>query len=273
MNNSTTAKIGAIFSNELRNRWKGVMIWVISWAAMSAMLMLFFDTLAASKDQLEAVFSTLPPELFSAFATDLKTLGTIEGYINSQLLSLLMIAGPIWSAWFGSQLIAGEHSNGSISWLLVQPVSRFASYTAKASAGIFWMFLANGLIMAATVIFTLLFTQVNDIPWNYFASVAIGLSLYSTVFLLVGNLVGILHKQSSGILVGAGLMAFSFTANLISAIENTPEFFKYLSLYYYFNVEKLSNGQALGSEILLLPAICLVLIVLGFQIFRSKDFS
>lgn len=263
-------KYFSIFVFEFSRRWKGMLMWTVLWILYIALILAFYDSLVSDIEQLKAVLNKMPPELLKAFGSDVDSILTLEGIIHSRFTTFGIIIGGIWAGWMGARVIGGDEKNGSLTWLVTQPVSRLGIYFSKLSALILWMFITNFAIMGVTVFLADVQTSVSVIPTGFFMNTAFALSIYFATLIAIGNLGTMIWNEERGRALAIFSVVFSYALNVIKEFAASPEFVKYFTFGYYFDSNKVAKTGELGWEITILTSFCVLVIAAGAFLFNKR---
>jgi ABC-2 type transport system permease protein len=260
-----------IFKFEFVRRYRGMLMWIALWVLFNALILAFYDSLAGNTKELEQLLAKMPPEFLKAFGSDISSIASLEGIINSRYTLFALIIGGIWAGWQGAQLIGKDENTGALTWLVTQPVSRTGIYLSKLAALLSWIFLANFVIAVITGILADVQTSVPNIPWAYFIYLGIGLGIYSSVLAAIGNFGAVLWNEEKGRTLAIAVVILSYAINVVRLFNVAPEFIKYLTLSYYFNYEQIAKTKELNPEIWGLLFILLFLVVTGNYLFTKRN--
>ena len=117
-------KLTKVIDFEIKRHYKIFLIWTISWLGMILLLLPFYDTFSSGTSEFGKLFEELPEAFKIAFSIDENTLSSITGYLNTELIELLILCCSIFGAYLGIRSIAKEVSNKSILFTVTKPISR-----------------------------------------------------------------------------------------------------------------------------------------------------
>lgn len=158
----------SIIKFEFLKRSKGMFVWILFWTSFVALILGFYDSLAANIKELESLMSTLPPQLLKAFNIDATSLSTLEGMFNSRFTTFSIIIGGFWAGLQGAQIIGKDESKGVLTWLSTQPLSRLGIYFSKLIAIILWIIIIKFALMFISILQADILTSVSEVPVRFF---------------------------------------------------------------------------------------------------------
>ena len=122
-----------VFLKSLRDQRRSLMFWAIGVAALSIVTVLFYP-IVKDVPEVSKLFED-SETLARVFAGGFTDLTSPEGYLNSQLYSLLVpILFLIFTIGQGSGAIAGEEEKGTLDILLSNPTTRLQVLIQKFAA-------------------------------------------------------------------------------------------------------------------------------------------
>jgi len=128
--------------NEWLRRYKAPMIFTLIVASMIFISMQFYKTIMENMILLDTFLSTdMMNGILGAFGVDVAAMKSVVGFFSSYSTMWVMMAGGIYFAYFGAEMIAREERLNTISYLAIKPMSRRALFLSK------WLAL-QGIILA-----------------------------------------------------------------------------------------------------------------------------
>ncbi len=255
-----------VFLKSLRDQRRSLMYWGAGVAALTVLTVLFYPTISEA-EELSQLFddSDVLAQVFAGGFTDLTT---PEGFLNSQLFSLLVpILLIIMAVSAGSGAIAGEEEKGTLDVLLSNPTTRlqvvvhkFAVMVAALAvvAGVMWVSIAVG---AFAVDMDVSLVGVGQVTLS---GLLLGI-LFGALALAIGSAKG---KKGLAIgVTGAAAVATYFVYALAPIVEEL-EWAQYLTpMYYYIGDDPLANGLNLlhAGALALASAVLVAVSVFTFE--------
>ena len=230
-----------VFLKTLRDQRRSFIYWSAGVALLTIITILFYPAIREAPE-LSEVFAEAEvlAEVFAGGFTDLTS---PEGYLNSQLFSLMVpLLLAIFAIASGSGAIAGEEERGTLDVLLSYPTTRSKVLLQKAAA-MLAATLALGLVLWATLLISAPLVDMDVSIFGTaqvtFSAVLFGL-LFGYMSLALGSATG-----RRGLSIGAtgGIAIGTFLLNSLSPLVDGMEAAQYISpMYYYIDADPLANG-------------------------------
>ena len=260
-----------VFLKSLRDQQTSLMFWGIGVAAISLATILFYPTVKEAPD-FSKVFED-SEVLARVFAGGFTDLASPEGYLNSQLYSLLVpILFLIFTIGQGSGAIAGEEEKGTLDIMLSNPTTRLQVLIQKfaAMAVATW---ALGFVLWLSVVIGGAIVNMELSPWRTaqatFSGVLLGI-LFGALALTLGSAFG-KRGLSTGI-AGAIALGSYFLYALVPSLEGLDPVEKAFPFYYYIGADPLTNGLNLAHAAVLI-GITAALLAVGIVTFERRDLA
>lgn len=260
-----------VFLKSLRDQRMSLIFWGIGVAVLTLVTILFYPTVKEAPD-----FSKVFEEsevLASVFAGGFTDLTSPEGYLNSQLYSLLVpILFLIFTIGQGSGAIAGEEEKGTLDIMLSNPTTRlqvliqkFAAMAVATSVLAFVLWL--GVVIGGAIV------DMDLSLWRTaqatFSGVLLGI-LFGALALMLGSAFG-KRGLSTGI-AGAIALGTYFIYTLVPLVEGLEQVEKVFPFYYYIAGDPLTNGLNLAHAAVLI-GITAALLAVAIVAFERRDLS
>jgi len=266
--------ISIIWTNIKERKWS-----VIIYSVMSALFLwlyvALFPSLQAQTQALIAVFKSMPAGLLKALGSSPDQISnfTLEALLGSKQFSMVFqIFAAILAFGMAASDLSGEVENGTIEYLLSQPISRLKFYFSRYISG----FILITLFVAASTLSVMPMAaayHVAYIPHIYCQLFADGLlfsiSLYSFAFFLSAMFSG----KSKVIGLSSGILLIMYVAFLVSALKDNLDKIKYISFFHYFPGEILNNGGIDKIGLWVFAVSIVVFTTLGALIFKNRDIA
>ncbi len=246
-------------------RWM-LISWSLGIAALVVFTMIFFPTLSKSfGESLKNV-----PESLKSFVGDSATYSSIAGYTDLQIFAQLQFMILIFGVILFTGLLAGDEGEGILQTLLVQPVHRSRVYLEKVLAGMILLAGACLSIFVGVIIGLLLIHEHLSIGRLLIAVLATW--LISLVFSGLGYTIGAATGKRG--LAGGLAGAIAFTSLLVSSLAPAVGSLKTidkLSPFHYFNKPGILLYGPRWSDLIILAATALIILVIGAILFVKRD--
>lgn len=239
--------------------------------AYSWMMIALFPTMKSA--DLAAVYQQFPKEFLKFFgANGIESMGTIEGFLSLEFLSLffiLIIAFYVGSS--AGSTIAGSIEKHTMDFQLSEPISRTKLIISEAVVGLFNTF----LLVVATAFSIFLLAKGYDVSISTKGLIIFG--VVATIFLwsFYGIAMFISSLLKSKITVAAltvsilmGLYVFNA---LTKIVDKLAKYDKYTLLNMYDPQKLLTNAEINWNHILVLAIILFVGVVGSILVFNKRD--
>lgn len=220
-----------------------------------------------------AAIAALVTFMLYKFSSNLSEIGSGASYLSGmwgasglgQFIAILSIVGT-------AGIVAQEHAQGTIKFLLIRSRSRGEIFAAK---------------YAATLLYTLLMTLVAGAALYVAGGFAFGFGgtgeqwldalkegvygyVYSTVYVTLAFMIGTLTR-STGVAIGVGLAGTMFGSLMIF-----KDFYKYVlfpnaNLSLYETSGPPLPGMSIGFSLIVLAVYMALFLVAGYTVFRRRD--
>ncbi len=243
--------------------------WGLSLAVLGGYVILFYDTVAAQREEYERLIAAMPRELL-AFFGDIGQFGTPAGYLDTQLFSYLPLLLGVYAVLAGAALTAGPEEAGFLDLLLSCPVGRGSFLLAR------WL----GFVGATAAILTLTWAGlavgrsfstsfgINPVTLGLpFVSLFAELVLFGTLSLFFSQLLP--SKNAAAMAAGLVLGASFFATGLARVNPDLKPVARLLPLEYYQSAYAVSGLKMDWLAGLALTTAAFLLGALG--VFRVRD--
>lgn len=249
---------------------KSFSIFTVTWVAIMAIFLAFFDGIKASTDGLMQLYETLPKELLQAFGKDMLTITNIYGYFGNAIILYLLLSSCIFVIILAINSLHGEISNKGLTFLHSKPLSRNSIYFGKTLAIVINSFITNILLCIASIILVQTLTKEAELDYIYFVIIFFGLFVMQLFFVGVAQIVSLKFSSRATALVSFSVI-LSYLLHLISGFALGADFLKYITPNYYVNFDEIAVTRSFNPSSLLVLLVGIILIWIGSIIFRNKD--
>ncbi len=232
-----------IFLRELKANLKSLLIWGVIVVLFVVVGVSKFSAYADNPEML-AILDDLPPAMLAAFSLKAFNLTTISGFVGIMFgyyALLLSIAAAMW----GSDIISKEERDKTVEFSLTLPVTRRRVVTAKALAALVNCVALLLITGGATAVSATAY-QPDSSFYTFLALILVALFVLQLVFLAIGILLGCAMKQyrRAGSLA-ISLLLGTYFLSIISTLNPSLDFLKYLTPFRYFDAAMLLNQSRL----------------------------
>ena len=260
----------SVFLKTLRDRRRALMWWGIGLIALTLYTVLFYPSVR-DLPELNQILEQAPEALLKLLVGEITDFTSPVGYLNSQLFAFMTpLLFLIFTIGFGSNAIAGEEEQGTLDWLLSNPLSRWRVVTEKFGALVVstlvlafvsWLGLAIGARMVNLDI------SLGRLVEATFSGVLLAL-VFGTLALALGCATG---SRGSSLGVTAAIGVATYFLNSLGLIVEALEPYRRLSPFYYYNAaDPLASGLDVGHAMVLV-GLTVVLLIVAVITFERRD--
>lgn len=228
----------------LRERRRSLALWGIALAAVAAMYMAFYPSMA--NEDMEALIAGLPEALRVGMGWDRISSGA--GYLESTVYGLLAPALLlVFAVSHGARLVAGEEEGGTLELESTAPVSRRGLVLQRFGA----LVLCVAVLVAVLTVVTLLLVPALDmgVSAGGVLAAALGLWLFvvamGAVTFAVGAATG---RRGTALAVGSGVAVASYMAHALAPMAAGAGWLADVSPFaWYLGGDPLVEGVSAGG--------------------------
>jgi ABC-2 type transport system permease protein len=233
-----------------------------------------FPSFQQQSANLVQLVNSFPESFQKAFNIDTNFFSSLPAYLAGekysltwQLLALLLVISR------AGQALAGEIEKGTMSFMLMLPISRLKLYFGKYLSGM----VAIVLFVIATVLgeipIAAAFGLKYPIKGTLFLAV-LGLAFAWAIYALSFAISAAVSERSKMYFAMGGLAILMYVADIVSKLKPDLNWIGKLSLFHYFEVnEFLVLGQFKALDIVVFMALAAVATIIGAVIFMKRDIS
>ena len=267
-----------IIKFELKKESKSIMTWSVITGLVLILFMAMFPTMENSDmmDIVMAKMDALPSAMLEMFnissAVDFSNIIDYFAYAFQFILMVVCVYGAI----LGTNALSSEENEGTIEFLYSKPITRSSIVSKKIIVSVISLFILIMVLGLISIGFVIAFTSdKSEIMSNILLmkEVFVGSFIAGLVFMSIGFLISVLLKENkSPIQIGLGVFFGTYMLGIISKLNDSFEFLKYLSPYDKFTPSEIvASGLDFGY---LGISIVLIIISLGitFTLYKKRDF-
>jgi ABC-2 type transport system permease protein len=260
---------------DLKTRWKSAFIFALGLVAWGWMIVSLTPVFIGNPE-MERLLEAYPEELLAVVGGSVEGVSffTVEGFLSVEYLSLwwiVILSGfAIGSA---TGMVAKEVEEGTIDFLLVQPISRTTVILSRFTALTSYL-----VVLVAISIGTLgLAGAAYDVEISTAGLVAVGVmglvvSLVVSAYTLLLSL--IIKGRGRAVALSVAILIGAHIVNALAPISETLDAIRFLSFFYYYRpAEALVAGEAPWSDLAVLLAMTAVALAASLAVFRKKDIA
>jgi ABC-2 type transport system permease protein len=256
---------------EARRRLRGTAMLTAVVVAFAGLTVGLFPSIAESGVDFEAYVESFPPEVQAAFLGGVTDLGTVEGFLLTELYQLIwvLVLGAYF-AYAAASLVAGEVEARTADLLLSSPVSRSRIVVAKALSLLPAIVAVNAVSFLAVLAFVSLIGETVD-PLD-FARLHALFVLYHAANAAVGLVASAtLARVRQARAAALGVVVGTYFLDALT-FDTDYEWLGTLSLSRYFDAaEILIDAEIEWGDLGVLLVVALVCVVLAAEAFERRD--
>lgn len=261
----------AIIKRKFKDQALSLIYYFAGLFAYSWMMIALFPTMKTA--DLSAVYQQFPKEFLKFFgANGIESMGTIEGFLSLEFLSLffiLIIAFYVGSS--AGSTIAGSIEKHTMDFQLSQPISRTKLIIAETLVGLFNTF----LLVASTVLSIFLLAKGYHVSMNnhglltfLFVATIFLWSFYGVAMFISSLLRSKITVAALTVSILMGLYVFNALTKIVDKLSKYDKF----TLFNMYDPQKLLTSTEINwNNILVLGIILFVGVFSSIIIFNKKD--
>lgn len=260
----------SIIKYKLSEQFKSVCYYFAGLFLYTWMIIGLFPSVAKLKDDYA---QQMPENMLKIFGAEgAQSMGTIEGFISMEFLSLFFVL--ILAFFVGSSAgstLAGAAERKTLDFGLSQPISRTKFLLAGAAVTVFYIVLLTLL----TAVSMLLLGKIYNAPFDsqgmaafFVVASCLLLAFYGIAILLSSRMKSKLSVAGGTVMI---LIAFYILTAMTRIVDKIKDYDKY-SLFYAYNPQKLlESGDISWYQTGVLFAIFIIGLLSSIVIFNKKD--
>ena len=261
-----------VFRRFLADRTRTDIWWALGIFATVMVNLAFFPSMEGQAE-LDEALKDLPPAMQELFGIEEGvSLGSAAGYVQSQVFAMLPILLVVLGVAVASAAIGGAEEDGTLEFLLAQPVTR-RRVVAERLLAVFGVIAGHTLLVTVAVFAVCpLFGATDGVDLAGMATACLGAGtlalMHTTVAFTAGAHFG---RRNPAIAVASAVTVGGYMAQALLAAIDAPEALRYLSPWYWFLRE---NMLAFGPNLVsFLPALVLSVVIglAAIPLFERRD--
>ncbi len=260
-----------IFLHEFRARFKSVVIWS---ASVAALILFFFSIFPGFADQAAMVnqmMEKFPQAMREAFALDRMDLSTSLGFF-SFLFMFAQLCLAVQAGNYGFGLVSVEEAELTADFLLSKPVSRTQVLNAKLLAALAGLTVTNAVVWAASFLSFALFSASSDYDTGVLLLLLASVVLFQLFFLCVGLAISLLVRRVRSVTpYSLGLGFGGYVLSAFSGIFADVKL-EYLTPFKHFDPAYIVRSGGYDAPLVLLnAAITVTALALSYWRYIRRD--
>ena len=261
--------LSSVLLKSLRDQRRSMIWWGIGLVALVVFTVLFYPSFKDSPEFNDLLGDS--DSITRVFAGDVADLTSPEGFLNSQLMFLMVpLLLIVFAIWLGTGAIAGEERRGTLDVLLANPVTRSRVLLEKLAALVVATLVLAFLMWLGTTIAAAAIGM--DVSFSRLAEAMLSAWLLGVLFgalaLAIGSATG---KISVSVGLAGAVAVVSYFLNALAPVVDAVEPLRNLSpFHYYIGADPLTNGIDLAHAAVLV-GLTLALVVVATVTFERRD--
>ena len=233
--------------------------WMMTW---------FYPQLGGT--QYAEMIESMPAEMMAIFGGTEVSFASLGGYFQTEYLGLmwmLIVASALII--FAVRAFAGEIADGTMEFVLAQPISRVKVAITRVVALIGYAVMLAAASFAPIMIFGPKY-EIDLSPETFWTLCAFG-----TLFMLaIGGFALMLSSMFRGGgkpgAIAAGVLVLFWIADLVAGVSEAAEFFDPVNIVSYWQPGKIINGDPVAGEAWWLYGVIAVVTLIGSVVIFSR---
>lgn len=183
-----------IFAHEFKMKFKSVLVWSLSLAALTLVFMSMFQSFSSSSVAVGELMKSFPEELLIAFGMQDMDWSTVLGFYGL-IFVFVQICLAIQGANYGFGLVSVEETEWTTDFLLSRPVSRSLIMSAKLLAALSAMAITQAVVWVSTFAFVELFRGDEAYQSSVLVTLLLSLIPFQLFFLAAGLVISLMVRR------------------------------------------------------------------------------
>ncbi|HSG18217.1 MAG TPA: ABC transporter permease subunit [Anaerolineae bacterium] len=257
-----------IFQYSLKKFRGQILGWGLGLAFLAAILVLFYDTIAAEQEQFQQLLDAYPPEMLAFFGGALDLLSP-SGFLGMYFFAMMPIIMGIFAVMAGSGLLVADEENGTLDLVMAHPVSRtglFAGRLLAIAAALAGILVLGWLGFALLLPFSSL-----EVNLGHLAAAMLSLGATQIFFAALALLLSLLLPSRKTAAAAAGLaLISSYFASSLANLNEGLETLAELSPLTYYQGAGAFDGIEWGW-LAALTGLAALMALLAWRLFERRD--
>lgn len=256
--------------HELRALRKSGIIWLCVMAALAAMYLSLYSSIAQDAAGFKSLLAGYPPQVRAMLGVSLDSVTSPLGFY-SMIITFVVLCGAIEAMHLGVSILSKEARGRTADFLLVKPVSRASIISAKITAALTLFLVTDVLYFAAASAMTAMAVQ-TDFSFKVFVLLNLTLLFLQLIFFFLGLAISVFFQKLKAVLpVSLGVVfGLYFIGVLVTSDRNDAS--RFLSPFQYFNNQYIVANAGYESRYLIAGAVIAVICAaVSYIVYGRKD--
>lgn len=258
-----------IYLHELKARYKSVLIWSASIAALLFVFSSIYTGFAAQSALLSQAMANFPKELLIAFGMENMDWSNILGYFGLIFL-FCQICLAIQAANYGFGLVSIEESEWTADFLLAKPVSRAAIMTSKLLSALTGLTITNIVVWICSFACIALFTEGENFAFKPLVILLLSIIVFQLFFLSVGVVISLLVKRVRSVTpFSMGLVFGLYILNVFGDMIGKKSL-EVISPFRHFNPNYITKNAAWDMPLVSISVAVIIISIAGSYVLYAR---
>lgn len=259
-----------MYIHELKTAKKSTIIWTITLVSLLVLYMSFYSAITNDADAFMKIVEGVSPIVRQALGMAVNQITSPLGYY-SFVFSFVVVIGAIQGINMGLNIISKEIRDKTADFLLTKPRTRVSVISAKLLAGLTCILITGVIYIILSALVIPLFTS-DSFNMNALILISSSLLITQLIFYALGLLIAVVFPKIKSVIAVSLPIVFGFYFLSIIASITADQFFKYLSIFKYFDPTYIIVNSSYETKyVMLSAAIIVVCITLSYIIYNKKD--
>jgi len=260
--------MNTIFRYTLKKLRGQILGWGLGLAFLAAILVLFYDTIAAEQEQFQQLLDAYPPEMLAFFGGALDLLSP-SGFLGMYFFAMMPIILGIFAIMAGSGLLVADEENGTLDLVLAHPVSRTGLFAGRLLA---FVAALTGILVLGWLGFTLMLPFSSlEVNLGHLAAAMLSLGATQLFFAALALLLSLLlpSRKTAAAVAGLALITSYFVSSLANLNESLETLAKMSPLTYYQGAGAFDGVE--WGWLAVLTGVAVLMAILAWRLFERRD--
>lgn len=261
-----------MFKREMKINFKSFAIWTSILMILFLVVYLVYPSIMNSDSvkSINEMMELFPEELLKAFNMDISTIDTAFGWLKTEGFVFVLLITGIYSGILGSTILLKEENDKTIEYLNSVPVTRRKIILDKILCGFIYIV----LMIFSVGLFNFIGLEISgDFDKSSYILLSITPIFSSIVIFAVCLFLSTFaHKTKKTIGISLGIVFTSYFLNIISEMDKSTEFLKYISIFTLADTRNVIIKTSINSLMILLSiGITTLCIILSIKHYNKKE--
>lgn len=263
-----------LFRREMRANLRSLVIWALSVAALSVLVMSIYPSIARDAAKFEELLASYPKQIIQALGLNQVDLADPLGLYATESYLWVTLLGGLFAAILGASLLAKEEDEKTVEYLLARPISRGRVVAEKALTYLVYLVAFN--LVAALSAYAA-FGAFVERAWSgkVLLLLLVAPFFVHLAFASLGLLSGLFWTRRRSVYsVSVGLVVGTYFLGMVAGLAKGHEWLRWLSPFSYVSATDIVAKQALNwGNLLILVVVSAAALGGAYLLYRRRDIS